>query len=99
MKLHIYGQSIWHDHAFIVGNTEALTALRDALDAALQPGAAVGEVSMFTSDGEGYELKVYREEDGRYWDKSLLPYTDSTMYTPALKDIISPWDLLRKYKR
>ena len=96
-KLHIYGQVYNHDHAFIVGNREALESLRDAIEAALETGSAVGETSPFTADGEGYVLKVYREEDAKYWDKSLLPYTDHDIYIDP-KDHIGPWDLFKKYK-
>lgn len=98
-RLHIYGQTLWHDHAFIVGDTTALIALRDAIDAALEAGTAATETTSFTADGEGYEIKVYREEEEEYWDKSLLPYTDETLYSPPLTDVIGPWDLFKKYKK
>ena len=98
-RLHIYGQTYNHDHAFIVGDTTALIALRDAIDAALETGSTVGETTVFAADGEGYDIKVYREEEDKYWDKSLLPYTDETLYSPPLEDVIGPWDLFKKYKK
>jgi hypothetical protein len=97
-KLHIYGQVYNHDHAFIVGNTEALTALREAIDAALETGSAVGTASSMAADREGYEVKVFREEDDSYWDKAKLPYTDNDIFVGSDNDI-SPWDLFRKYTR
>jgi hypothetical protein len=96
-KLHIYGQSYFHEHAFIVGNTEALRALRDAIDDALETGTVVSGITAFTADGEGYEVKVYREEDKEYWDNASLPYTDRTIFSDR-DDAIGPWDLFRKYK-
>lgn len=97
-KLHVYSPSYFHDHAFIVGNKEALEALRDAIEAALETGSAVGETTASTADGEGFDLKVYREEDEEYWDKASLPYTDRTCFVNS-DEAISPWDLFRKYRK
>lgn len=96
-KLHIYGQVYNHDHAFIVGNKESLEKLRKAIEAALETGSAVGEASAFSADGEGYDIKVYREEDDSYWDKAKLPYTDNDIFIGS-DDDIGPWDLFKKYK-
>lgn len=98
-KLHIYGQTYFHEHAFIVGNKEALEALRDAIDDALEVGSREGETTVATSDGEGYVLKVYRqEEDDNFWDKAALPYSDKTCFSNP-DDAIGPWDLFTKYKK
>lgn len=97
-RLHIYGQSYNHDHAFIVGDTTALIELRDAIDRALKTGTTASETTSFTADGEGFEVKVYREEEEEYWDKAGLPYTDRTGFVDA-DDAIGPWDLFRKYRK
>ena len=94
-KLHIYGQVYNHDHAFIVGSKTALEALRDAIQATLD-GSARSSV-MFAADDEGYEVKVYLEEEDAYWDKAKLPYTDND-YFVGNDDDIGPWDLFKKHK-
>ncbi len=70
--LHVYAQPVQHEPAEIRGTREALTAMRDAIDAALAGG--VGTASAFASDGEGFAVNVQRVEV-----LSLLgplPYTD-----------------------
>jgi hypothetical protein len=95
-KLHVYSPSYFHDHAFIVGNKAALEALRTAIESALDAGSAAGTAIASTADGEGFEIKVYREEEDEYWDKASLPYTDRDLCCDP--EAISPWDLFRKYK-
>lgn len=95
-KLHIHSPSIWHDHAFIVGDRESLQLLRDAIDSAL--AEEKGKATAFTADGEGFDLEVYREEEDSYWDKALLPYTDAETVCLSTKGKIGPWDLFRKHK-
>jgi len=74
-KLHIYGQTFHHDHAFIIGNKSGLVALRDAIQAAID--AETKPDSTFSAaDGEGYNVMVYLEEEKAYWDKAMLPYTE-----------------------
>lgn len=58
--LHIYGQYQWHHPATIKGNRLALTALRDAIDAALS--GRHGQASVFATDGEGYSVDVHCTE-------------------------------------
>jgi len=96
MKLHIYGQTYPHDHAFLVGNKEALKALREAIDAALNNQA--GGTTVFATDGEGYDVKVYCEEEEEYWGKSKLPYNDRDMFIEYDEDV-GPWDLFKKHER
>lgn len=92
--LHIYGQGIWHDEVFIVGKREALLRLRDAIDSALAKTSGIAEVE--TADGEGYNIRVYNEEEQSYWDNASLPYSDVSFNGTA--DKISPWDLFGKHK-
>jgi len=103
-KLHVYSPTYFHDHALIIGNKAALEELRDAITRALlavsssKDTSASSEISAFTADGEGFELKVYCEEENAYWDKASLPYTDKTIFCSDVEEI-SPWDLFRKYKK
>lgn len=56
--LHIVPQFMWHSPAYIAGNVKGLTALRDALTAAIESGKA--EASVFANDGEGYGVEITR---------------------------------------
>lgn len=71
--VHVYAQRQWHDEAFIVGDTLALTELRDALSAALEAGR--GSALVMAADGEGYHLHVVRHETARM-DRMRLPYSE-----------------------
>lgn len=75
--LHIYAQGFWHDTAYIVGDRAGLTALRDALNVALEKGC--GACEPFASDGEGYETRVELCEDEATWKALQMPYTDTDM--------------------
>lgn len=70
--LHIYPQPRQHGQAFIRGNAEALTALRDALTAAIESGQ--GEAGVFAHDGEGYAVTCQRVNIGGLLGP--LPYTE-----------------------
>lgn len=61
--MHVYPQYFPHSEAMIRGNREALEALRDALNDAINTGEA--EASVFASDGEGYGVKIYRTNTHR----------------------------------
>lgn len=56
--LHIRSQFTYHAEAEIRGTREGLTALRDAVNEALEGG--VGEGRAYASDGEGYGLFIVR---------------------------------------
>lgn len=62
MTLHLYAQEQEHDDAFVVGTRESLTALRNAIDQALEGEAAhrsSDSLAEFTAaDGECYDLYV-----------------------------------------
>jgi len=70
--LHIYGQSMWHDQASIVGTVAGLEALRDAINAAIERGT--GKATASVSDGEGYFIEVVRAAGPTLM--APLPYTD-----------------------
>lgn len=73
--LHIYAQFSWHGEARIVGNRNALTVLRDAVDAALSDGKA--ETTAMVTDGEGYAVQIELVDRGWQhpeWENMPLPY-------------------------
>jgi hypothetical protein len=61
--LHIYGQSSYHDEAYVVGNAKGLKAARDAIDRVLNGTADQTSTWVSVSDGEGYDLMVLRVDD------------------------------------
>ena len=71
-ELHIYSQYAHHCEAIIVGDREALIALRDALNQALTQGA--GTSAAFTNDGEGYFACVRIASAGEM-QTLTMPYT------------------------
>lgn len=93
--LHIYAQTFYHDHAFLVGNRESLELLRDAIDSALAEGE--GKATAYVSDGEGFDVQVYKEEEESYWNDALLPYTDEKACDNR-EDAIGPWQLFKQHK-
>lgn len=91
--LHIYGQSFWHEPAFIVGNIQGLRALQKAIEQAIDeavdvknPGTASAEC--FTNDGEGYIVFVVCDEGN--FEKRALPYTDEAAREKS-PDTHWPW--------
>ncbi|HEX7324293.1 MAG TPA: hypothetical protein VF292_02925 [Rhodanobacteraceae bacterium] len=85
---HIYAQGAWHDAAYIVGNQAALTALRDALDAALRTG--VGAVELYANDGEGYAAVCLLRPSIK---GAAAPYTECVAREPAGSTATRPWDI------
>lgn len=75
--LHVYSQEAWHNDLMVVGNLDGLTALRDAVDNAIELAKlrtgieqrqdvvvrTTGEA--MTSDGEGFDIRVLL--DNRPW--------------------------------
>ena len=70
--LHIYGQTSWHDNAYISGDREALTRLRNLIDFALKSG--VEGMNFFCNDGEGFTTYVYCLPS-HIMDTMSTPYT------------------------
>ena len=95
--LHIYGQEAWHGDAFIVGDTTALTALRDAIDKALLDKSVYGGVEFtqsFTNDGEGYTTAVVKLDKSEDFDRMAVPYTAEE--AAERRDVgIWPWEIKR----
>lgn len=73
--MHIHAQAFWHDGAFIVGNTESLCRLVNAIIEAITLSKE-GTAELICNDGEGYTLRIIRCDDEKTWDKLALPYTD-----------------------
>ncbi|MDQ0245320.1 hypothetical protein J2S09_002897 [Bacillus fengqiuensis] len=96
---HIYGQQMWHDDAFIVGNVTALRELKDAIESALKYGES--KATLFPSDGEGYHLYIScldSECEDKDWQDLQLPYHDRECYVPDNERETEPYKLLKKYK-
>ncbi len=87
-ELHVYGQEAWHDEAFVVGTAAGLTALRDAIDAALRDGAAVTP-TVFVNDGEGYQVFVAAVPD---MSGVPVPYHDEVA-RHGTAGAVPPWRL------
>lgn len=104
--LHVYGQGAWHEDAFIVGNVEALVALRDALNKLLDadgigfvnlPDGYIGnaELEFWVNDGEGYPLHVTLlngDWKTEKWVKLITPYT-AEVANDNNRVNIKPWEL------
>jgi hypothetical protein len=73
--IQIYAQSGPHDRAFICGTVDELKQLRDSLDLMLLENRDEAYLDTFTSDGEGYTLKIMRLEEEQF-DQLILPYSD-----------------------
>lgn len=72
--LHVIAQRSYHDPAFIVGNREGLTRLRDALNAALEAPSTTQKADAMCNDGECYRVCV-RCETEREMELAQLGYT------------------------
>lgn len=90
--LHIYAQEIWHDEAYIAGEREALTILRDAIDDALKKGTSSAQ--FFTSDGEGFDVQIVVADEPTM-NKMMVPYTDDIAKAQGA-DNFGPWTMLSK---
>lgn len=104
--LHLYAQPWEHSDAWIVGNREGLTALRDALNRALaNEQTAPAACLQFVTDGEGYTCFVVPNDadwQSEQWMKLYRPYVDETAKDHRKdEDVIAPYQLLDdgEYKR
>lgn len=97
--LHLYAGPSFHSDGFIVGNRKALERLRDALNEVLksEDEQATATVKAFTSDGEGYDAIVIRQDSNwqnGIWNKLALPYTAEDGLTQVSDSDIWPEDLI-----
>lgn len=89
--LHLFGQIIWHDDAYIVGDRAGIEMLRDALTAALDDPQGVSMCAdVFTNDGEGYGVSIHVLPAGEM-DRLAVPYTDGLARAPV--NSMWPWTL------
>lgn len=70
--LHIHAQHCQHDEAFIIGNRDALIALRTAIDNVLTHNTPQ-IVDAFVSDGEGFEAHIVLRTDTEM-STEVVPY-------------------------
>ena len=82
--IQIYAQSCPHDRAFICGTVDELKQLRDSLDLMLLENRDESYLDTFTSDGEGYTLKIMRLEEEQF-DQLILPYSDELYWEQPKK--------------
>lgn len=97
--LHVYAQQAPHDEAFIVGNREALLALRRAINAALASGQGKADASV--ADGEGFSIHVILQEGDIYspeWLMVAVPYTGDWA-AEHREGAVWPHDLLKEKER
>lgn len=88
-RLHVYGPDQWHGETFVVGNREALLALRDALDEALETGS--GLALAYAADGEGFSCGVLLVEDEEVWAEVVLPYhSDLARDRREVEEVLAP---------
>ena len=73
--LHVYAPFREHDEVYIIGDTVALTRLRDACDVLLQGIATSCAFESTVSDGEGFRafVALLPESDPR-WGQLEFPY-------------------------
>lgn len=93
--LHVYGQFSRRGPAAIVGTRVALTALKEAIDAALVTGAA--SVAATVADGEEYTIGVECDDTpvaGDTWPLRAVPYAASyaeeSRHDAIWPDVLSP---------
>lgn len=86
--LHSFGQTDPHGEAILIGNRKGLSALKDAIEAALDTGK--GSCVLMPCDGENYEFQILmNEEDWQnpFWQKMAVPYCE---FTELEGDVLGP---------
>lgn len=71
--LHVYASPYQHESPYIVGTTEALFVLRDAISAAIVNKTSITVDDLLTNDGEGYSIVVKVLEEEKFL-QLMLPY-------------------------
>ena len=72
-RLHVYGANSQHDTVAITGDTESLTALRNAINHVLANPTATARTDNYAADGEGF-VAVVRCLTDKQWAGIPLPY-------------------------
>ena len=81
--LHIYAQYAYHDPVRILGTREALVALRDGINRALEHENGEAEAEAITNDGEGYGVEI-KCVPRRAVHDARLPYTADYAFDPGI---------------
>ena len=89
--LHIYAQQYYHQDAYIVGNKESLTELRNAINKAIDADSNE-QCESSVADGEGYNINIMIVNDDRTFDKLRRPYIDECA-KDTRKDAIDPYNM------
>ena len=87
MTLQVYGQPYEHSDCYILGTREDLVSLANQILASCSSGSSSGDY--FTSDGEGYSIKVAMLTDSEL-DNTRLPY-HSEMSEDHRKTVKNAW--------
>lgn len=90
--LHIYGQSQWHDEAYIVGNRAALERLHKSIGEALQYGES--RKCFVPSDDEVYDVYISCVDDAFDFETLPLQYHDTEFFPQQ----VPPLEAFKFYK-
>ena len=90
--IHIYAQFMWHGEATIRGSLGGLVALRDALNVAIERGAAEAKAS--TGDGEGYGIEIQRVN--LHSSLGSVPYLQDLVWKMAAQEMKEDAEWRRK---
>jgi len=85
--LHVYAAEYPHGDVYIAGTTEALKALRQAIDEAIEHNKSISE-EFFTNDGEGFGVLVATVDEATV-SSYVEPYAELQRNGPG------PWLLFR----
>lgn len=88
--LQVYAQTGPHDSSFICGTEKELINLRDTLNVLLMQDHSTISYDTFTSDGEGYTLRIIKMTEDEF-DKLQLPYTSEIFSEEHFKFKKHPW--------
>lgn len=76
-RLHLFPQEFSHGDAWLVGDRESLTAVRDTITRVLDsPDSSAKCTQAMGADGEGYALIVVLQQAAQHWERMLLPYAE-----------------------
>ena len=93
----IYGQEMWHTEAKILGNSESLKRLRDAIDRTIHSeedkrGNKISCEEFMQDDGEGYSLVVICDEKFDFSPEDKNDYPISYMDDVAQEKDEKKWN-------
>lgn len=89
--------AFFRDQSFIIGNTAALKAIRNAINTALSTPLGRSEFEAMVNDGEGYIVHVIQDDSDWFkgsWNKRAVPYFDEAASEKS-EDAIHPYQDLK----